>query len=91
MKLPTKQPLKENIVVTSPEELQDLVREALSQSSGAFMKIFGRDSKGKYYVTVLFDRSKVLAAECLLVDEKKDLVGSEAVRAEIPNEESNGC
>ena len=79
MKLPTKQPLKENIVVTSPEELQDLVREALSQSSGAFMKIFGRDSKGKYYVTVLFDRSKVLAAECLLVDEKKDLVGSEAV------------
>ncbi|WP_457751350.1 hypothetical protein [Thermococcus sp.] len=79
MKLPTKQPLKENIVVTSPEELQNLVREALSQSSGAFMKIFGRDSKGKYYVTVLFDRSKVLAAECLLVDEKKDLVGSEAL------------
>ena len=79
MKLPTKQPLKENIVVTSPEELQNLVKEALSHSSGAFMKIFGRDSRGKYYVTVLFDRSKVLAAECLLVDEKKDIVGSEAV------------
>ncbi|MCD6373110.1 MAG: hypothetical protein J7L37_06160 [Thermococcus sp.] len=79
MKLPTKQPLKENIVVTSPGELQNLIKEALSHSSGAFMKIFGRDSRGKYYVTVLFDRSKVLAAECLLVDEKKDLVGSEAL------------
>ncbi len=79
MKLPATQPLKENIVVTSPGELQNLVKEVLSHSSGAFMKVFGRDSRGKYYVTVLFDRSKVLAAECLLVDEKKDLVGSEAL------------
>ena len=79
MKLPTKQPLKENVVITSPDELRDLVTKALSHGNGAFMKIFGRDSRGKYYVTVLFDRSKVLAAECLLVDEKKDLIGSEAV------------
>jgi len=79
MQLPKKQSLKENVVVTSKGELKDLVSEALAGSSGAFMKIFGRDSKNKYYVTVLFDRSKVLAVECLVVDERRDLTGEEAI------------
>ncbi|MDI3475046.1 MAG: hypothetical protein PWQ95_774 [Thermococcaceae archaeon] len=79
MKLPTKQPLKENVVVTSREEFLKLLEEALSGASGAFAKILGRNEAGKYYITVLFDRSKVLAAEGLLIDEKKELVGKDAL------------
>ncbi|NJE06161.1 hypothetical protein E3E36_08410 [Thermococcus sp. M36] len=80
MQLPDKQPLTENIVVTSAEELRDLVFKGLSRGSGAFIKAFARDSAGKYYATLLIDRSKVLAAECLLVDQKRGVVGEEAVR-----------
>ncbi|ASI98474.1 hypothetical protein [Thermococcus celer] len=79
MQLPDKQPLTENVVVTSPEELGDLIREGLSKGSGAFLKIFAKDSAGKYYITVLLDRSKVLAAECLLVDKNQNLSGDEAI------------
>ncbi len=78
MQLPDKQPLTENVVVTSPEELGgDLIREGLSKGSGAFLKIFAKDSAGKYYITVLLDRSKVLAAECLLVDKNQNLSGGD--------------
>ncbi|ASJ07020.1 hypothetical protein [Thermococcus pacificus] len=80
MQLPDKSPLLENMVVTSAEELAGLIQRALSQGNGAFLKIFTKDAKGKYYVTVLLDRSKVLAAECLVLDTKQNLSGEEAIR-----------
>lgn len=79
MQLPDKPPLTENAVVTSSRELLDLISKALSQGKGAFLKIFAKDSKEKYYITVLIDRSKVLAAECLLIDSKTEVRGSEAI------------
>ncbi|ASJ09069.1 hypothetical protein A3L11_07435 [Thermococcus siculi] len=80
MQLPDKSPLMENVVVVSAGELKELLQKALSQGSGAFLKIFAKDGGGKYYITVLLDRSKVLAAECLVVDTKKNLSGEEAIR-----------
>jgi hypothetical protein len=80
MQLPDKSPLMENIVVTSSEELRELLQKALSQGSGAFLKIFGKGPDGKYYITALMDRSKVLAAECLAVDTRQSLSGEEAIR-----------
>ncbi|WP_366938917.1 hypothetical protein [Thermococcus sp.] len=79
MQLPDKAPLSENVVITSREELAKLVSEALSKGSGAFLKAFAKDSRGKYYLTVLFDRTKVLAAECLLLDSGQTLIGADAV------------
>ncbi|GAB6135533.1 DUF2226 domain-containing protein [Thermococcus prieurii] len=79
MQLPDKAPLVENAVVTSAGELTELVKKALSEGKGAFLKIFAKDKNAKYYVTVLFDSSKVLAVECLVVDNKQTLVGEDAV------------
>ncbi|WP_297438396.1 hypothetical protein [Thermococcus sp.] len=79
MELPNKSPLKENVLITSTGELEDLVREALAEASGTFLKIFAKDKSGKYYVTILFDKTKLLAVECLLVDEKRTLTGGEAL------------
>ena len=79
MELPNKSPLKENVLITSAGELEDLVREALAGANGTFLKIFAKDRSGKYYVTILFDKTKLLAVECLLVDEKKTLTGEEAL------------
>ncbi|WP_457743034.1 hypothetical protein [Thermococcus sp.] len=79
MQLPDKPPLTENAVVASSRELFDLVSKALSQGKGAFLKIFAKDSKDKYYITILLDRSKVLAAECLLIDSKTEVRGNEAI------------
>ncbi len=80
MQLPDKSPLMENVVVTSAGELRELLQKALSKGNGAFLKIFTKDGGGKYYITVLLDRSKVLAAECLVVDTKQNLSGKEAIR-----------
>ena len=80
MQLPDKSPLMENVVVTSVDELKELVEKALSRGNGAFLKVFAKGSDGKYYITVLLDRSKVLAAECLHVDKKQLLSGEDAVR-----------
>ncbi|WP_456421657.1 SPOR domain-containing protein [Thermococcus sp.] len=80
MQLPDKAPLVENVVITSADELSELVKEALSQGKGAFLKIFAKDKNGKYYITVLFDSSKVLAVECLVVDNKQTLIGDEALK-----------
>ncbi len=80
MQLPDKGPFMENVVVTSADELKELVEKALSRGNGAFFKVFAKGSDGKYYITVLLDRSKVLAAECLHVDRKQLLSGEEAVR-----------
>jgi len=77
MQLPDKIPLAEKI--TSKDELSELVSKALSQGKGAFLKIFSKDSGGKYYITILMDRSKVLAAECLEIDSKKTLIGADAI------------
>jgi hypothetical protein len=80
MQLPDKSPFLENMVVTSAEELRGLVQRTLSQGSGAFLKIFTKGKEGKYYITVLLDRSKVLAAECLVVDTRQTLSGDEAIK-----------
>ncbi|WP_297069925.1 hypothetical protein [Thermococcus sp.] len=79
MELPNKSPLKENVLVTSAGELGDLVSEALAEASGAFFRIFVKGKGGKYYMTILSDRAKLLAVECLLVDEEKILRGEEAI------------
>ena len=79
MQLPDKAPLVENVVVTSAGELTELIKKALSEGKGAFLKIFTKDKKAKYYITVLFDSSKVLAVECLIVDNKQTLIGADAV------------
>ena len=80
MQLPDKSPFIENAVTTSANELKELIEKALSRGSGAFLKIFAKGSDGKYYITILLDRSKVLAAECLHVDTKQTLSGKDAVR-----------
>ncbi|QDA32375.1 hypothetical protein FH039_06120 [Thermococcus indicus] len=80
MQLPDKGPSMENVVATSAGDLGALVQKALSQGNGAFLKIFARSAEGKYYITVLLDRSKVLAAECLVIDTKQNLSGEEAIR-----------
>lgn len=79
MQLPDKAPLVENSVVTSVDELRELANKALSEGKGAFLKIFAKDNNDKYYITVLFDSSKILAAECLVVDNKQTLIGEDAV------------
>ena len=79
MQLPDKAPLVENVVVTSADELNGLIRKALAEGKGAFLKIFAKDKSAKYYITVLFDSSKILAVECLVVDNKQTLIGEDAV------------
>lgn len=79
MQLPDKGPLMENMVVTSADELREIITKGLSEGSGAFLKIFAKDSSGKYYLTVLFDRAKILAAEGIVVDQRKSLTGDEAI------------
>lgn len=80
MQLPDKAPLVENVVLTSTDELSGFIEKALSRGKGAFLKVFAKDDRGtKHYITVLFDRSKVLAAECLVVDTNQTLIGEEAV------------
>ena len=80
MQLPDKQPLIENTVVTSAGELEELIKRGISAGNGAFLKVFAKDSSGKYYLTILLDRSKILAAEGLLVDKKQEILGEEAIR-----------
>jgi len=47
MQLPDKSPLMENMVVTSAEELRELLQKALSRGNGAFLKIFGKGDDGQ--------------------------------------------
>ncbi|WP_367884444.1 DUF2226 domain-containing protein [Thermococcus sp. JCM 11816] len=79
MELPTKTPMVENAVVTSKMELSNLIQEALSQGSGVFLKIFSKDSRNKYYITLLLDSSKVLAAEGIVVDTNERYSGDKTV------------
>lgn len=79
MEPPTKTPLVENAVVTSKMGLSNLIQEALAQGSGVFLKIFSKDSRNKYYITLLLDSSKVLAAEGIVVDTKERHSGDKTV------------
>ena len=79
MQLPDKSPMVENAVVTSVDDLAGIIRSALQQGSGAFLKIFAKGRGGKYYLTLLIDRTKVLAAEGLVIDTKRPLIGEEAI------------
>ncbi|WP_461864490.1 hypothetical protein [Thermococcus sp.] len=79
MQLPAEQPVKENIVVTDAQQLKSLVRDALSNASGALLKIFAKDVTGKYYLMMLVDRSKLLAMEAMLVDQKTSAEGEKAL------------
>jgi hypothetical protein len=79
MQLPEKAPLVENAVVTSSEELSKLIQEGLEKGQGIFLKIFAKDAQGKYYITVLTDRTKLLIADGLVVDTGQQVKGSEAV------------
>ncbi len=80
MKLPNTRPIKENAVVMTPQDLAQEVKNAVSQSGGAFLKVFGKKGDSKYYITVLFDRGKVLAAEGQEIESGAQLVGEDAVR-----------
>lgn len=79
MQLPDKSPMVENAVVTSADDLAGIIRSALQQGSGAFLKVFTKGKEGKYYLTLLVDRTKVLAAEGLIIDTKRGIVGEEAI------------
>ncbi|WP_461865482.1 hypothetical protein, partial [Thermococcus sp.] len=65
-------------MVTDIQELKSIVDEVLSNSNGIFLKIFTKDSTGKYYIMMLTDRSKLLAIEAMLVDQKTSVMGDEA-------------
>ncbi|WP_238982001.1 hypothetical protein [Thermococcus sp. 2319x1] len=81
MQLPNITPLEENVVCTKKQELLDLIYNAFSNSefSGLFLKMFTKDEKEKYYVTVLLDRKKLLAAQIDLLNSKKKLIGSDSI------------
>ncbi|WP_335755334.1 DUF2226 domain-containing protein [Thermococcus profundus] len=79
MKLPDIKPVKENLVVTSPQELIQEIKETASESGGVFIKLLGKKGSARYYLTVLFDRTKLLAAEGQDVDSNTPVVGDEAV------------
>jgi len=79
MKLPDAEPVKENAVITSPRELLDAVRNVLSGASGLFIKVFGKKGGSRYYMTILFDRSKLLAAEGQEVGSGSVITGSQAI------------
>ncbi|WP_456365491.1 DUF2226 domain-containing protein [Thermococcus sp.] len=79
MKLPDAKPVKENAVITSPGELLNEIRNVLSGASGLFIKVFGKKGSSRYYITILFDRSKVLAAEGQEVGSGSVITGSQAV------------
>ncbi|WP_324735794.1 hypothetical protein VFC49_00960 [Thermococcus sp. SY098] len=81
MQLPKMQPFKENIVSTSKDDFVSLIREALADANGAFIKIFTKDSNEKYYFTVLTDNSKILAAYGKFLIENRDVIGKEALDA----------
>ena len=79
MKLPDVKPLKENIVVTSPGELLREIQEALSGASSVFIKALGKKGSSRYYLTVLFDSSKVLAAEGQEIESGALVKGNDAI------------
>ncbi|WP_297487169.1 DUF2226 domain-containing protein [Thermococcus sp.] len=79
MKLPDAEPVKENAVITSPGELLNEIRNVLSGASGLFIKVFGKKGSSRYYITILFDRSKVLAAEGQEVSSGSVVTGSQAI------------
>lgn len=79
MKLPDTKPLKENVVVLSPSDLLRDIKEAASHSGGAFLKVFGKGGNSKYYLTILFDRTKVLAAEGQDLESNAQIVGEDAI------------
>ncbi len=81
MQLPDKSPMVENAVVTSADDLVGTVKNALQQGSGAFLKVFAKGKEGKYYITLLIDRTKLLASEGLVIDTKRSLIGEEAITA----------
>ncbi|WP_209477303.1 hypothetical protein [Thermococcus stetteri] len=79
MEIPSKPPLVENAVVTSKMDLANLIQKALAQGKGVFLKIFSKDSQNKYYITLLLDSSKVLAAESMVIDTKEKYGGDRTV------------
>ncbi|WP_457753870.1 hypothetical protein [Thermococcus sp.] len=81
MQLPKMQPFKENIVSTNKDDFVSLIREALANANGVFIKIFTKDSNEKYYFTVLTDNSKILAAYGKFLIANRDVIGKEALDA----------
>lgn len=79
MKLPNVAPVKENVVITSIQDLINEVQDVLSSSSGVFIKLFGKKGGSGYYIEILTDRSKVLAIEGQEISSGKKIVGNEAV------------
>ncbi|ASJ01141.1 DUF2226 domain-containing protein [Thermococcus gorgonarius] len=79
MKLPSLTPLKENIVITSSEDLLSEIQNILSTTEGAFVKLFGKKSGQGYYMEILMDRSKILAIEGQKVGSGKNISGEEAL------------
>ncbi len=76
MKLPSVTPLEENFLCRKREEFERLVRRTLGKGSGAFFKVFGKSSGKPYYITVLMDNEKILAAEA------EDVGGGSSLRGE---------
>ena len=81
MKLPAVTPSEENVLCVGPEDFRALVKRTLSKGNGAFFKLLGKTERGKYYMTLLIDDEKILAAEIKNVETGESLTGNEAVEA----------
>ncbi|WP_297460534.1 hypothetical protein [Thermococcus sp.] len=79
MELPAVKPLVENYLCRNKEEFGNLILKTLQKGKGAFFKIFGKTQGNPYYITVLLDHEKLLAAESENVSAGSSLVGKPAV------------
>ncbi|AEH25360.1 hypothetical protein PYCH_17010 [Pyrococcus yayanosii CH1] len=89
MKLTNAKPVLENFVCLSGVEALKAILDVLksSEARGAYVRVFAKDEKGRYYFELLIDSSRALATECELVDENRRIEGDEALRklAEVVN------
>ncbi len=83
MKLPPVSPIIENQVCIGKASLFELVKTALKNGSGAFLKMFGKSADGIHYVYLLLDDEKILMIEDNKVDTNTKLTGKEALDALI--------
>ncbi len=79
MKLPSVTSLEENFLCNGREEFGNLVSRTLKQGNGAFLKVFGKNGRRPYYITVLMDDEKILAVEAEDVSAGRSLTGKPAL------------
>ncbi len=80
MKLPSVTSLEENFLCNGREEFGNLASRTLKQGDGAFLKVFGKNGRSRYYITVLMDDEKILAVEAEDVSAGSSLTGKPPLR-----------